>query len=61
MLLKQLVRERFPLKGETELKHMIDEIVQEKVHLESTYWQKIIERMYEQKDAEALESTLKQC
>lgn len=61
VLLKQLVRERYPLKGETELKHMIDEIVLEKVHLESAYWQKIIERMYEQKDAEALESTLKSC
>ena len=37
------------------MKHMIEEITSDRVHLESNFWTKIVERMYDSVDIEILE------
>ena len=59
-LLKQLIRERYPHKGEPELKHLFEEITSDKVSLESLYWTKVVERMYDSEDSELLQSKIKE-
>jgi hypothetical protein len=52
-LLKALLRERYPNKSETELNRMMDEL--QNSFLEEWQWRKIIEKMYDPSDYEALE------
>lgn len=52
-LLKALLRERHPLKGESEVNKMMKEI--EKGTMEEWQWRKIIEKMYDPNDYEILE------
>ncbi len=54
-MLKQLVREKHPLKGEVENSKILDEIMSDRVSLESFYWCRIIERMYDDNDVLLLE------
>ena len=53
-LLKQGIRERHPLKGEAQVKKLMEELVQGVVAVEESVWGKIVERMYEREDSEAL-------
>jgi len=46
-LLKILIKERYPLKGENEVIKMLEDITGDRLVLESIYWIKIVERMYE--------------
>jgi hypothetical protein len=45
-----MIRERHLLKGENELKAMIDEVLTDRVSIETMQWMKIIERMYDVQD-----------
>ena len=59
-LLRQMIRERHLLKGENELKNMIDDVVTDKVTIETMQWMKIIERMYDVQDIRILEEKIKE-
>jgi hypothetical protein len=59
-LLRQMIRERHLLKGENELKNMVDEVVTDKVTIETMQWMKIIERMYDVQDIRILEEKIKE-
>ena len=59
-LVKGLVRERYAMKGEVELKSLVDELTMDRAPLEPHQWLKIIERMYNQEDIETLESKIKE-
>lgn len=54
------MKEKYPLKGEPEINRMFEEIQSDKVYIDSQYWLKIIERMYEDSDAEILEQKIKE-
>ena len=54
-LLRQFMREKYPLKGEIELKALIEELTFDRQSLETHFWQRIIERMYDQHDVEILQ------
>jgi hypothetical protein len=58
-MLKTLIKERFVLKGETDINRILDEITNDKVPIEAIYWIKIIERMYDDTDVLILESKIK--
>jgi len=59
-LLRQMIRERHLLKGENELKNMVDDVVTDKVTIETMQWMKIIERMYDVQDIRILEEKIKE-
>ena len=54
-----MIRERHLLKGETELKAMIDEVLTDRVSIETMQWMKIIERMYDVQDIRVLEDKIR--
>ena len=54
------MRERHALKGEADLKALIEDIITERMHLETSYWSKIIERMYDSSDIRVLEEKIKE-
>lgn len=58
-LLRQMIRERHLLKGENELKAMIDEALTDRVSIETMQWMKIIERMYDVQDIRVLEDKIR--
>lgn len=45
-LLKQFIRDKNALKGETDIQRMMDDIFNDRIQVERQYWHKIIERMY---------------
>jgi hypothetical protein len=49
-LIRNIVREKHTMKGEVELKAIIEELISDRTHLENSQWMKIIERMYDQDD-----------
>jgi activator of HSP90 ATPase len=55
-----MIREKYPLKGEGELKGMIEDIVTDKASMDSMQWYKIIERMYDSQDIKILEEKIKE-
>jgi hypothetical protein len=55
-----MIRERHLLKGENELKNMVDDVVTDKVTIETMQWMKIIERMYDVQDIRILEEKIKE-
>jgi hypothetical protein len=55
-----MIRERHLLKGENELKNMVEDVVTDKVSIESMQWMKIIERMYDVQDIRILEEKIKE-
>ena len=55
-----MIRDRHLLKGENELKAMIDDVVFDKVTIETMQWMKIIERMYDVQDIRILEEKIKE-
>jgi hypothetical protein len=59
-LLRQMIRERHLLKGENELKNMVEDVVTDKVTIETMQWMKIIERMYDVQDIRILEEKIKE-
>jgi hypothetical protein len=59
-LLRQMIRERHLLKGENELKNMVEDVVTDKVSIETMQWMKIIERMYDVQDIRILEEKIKE-
>ena len=59
-LLRVGVRERYPQKGESEVKGMVEDIYAERAHVETHQWLKIIERMYDQQDIKVLEEKIKE-
>ena len=59
-LLRQMVRERYPLKGEGELKGMIEEVSSDKAGMDNAQWYKIIERMYDEQDIKVLEEKIRE-
>jgi flagellar biosynthesis component FlhA len=54
-----MIRERHLLKGENELKAMIDEVLTDRVSIETMQWMKIIERMYDVQDIRVLEDKIR--
>jgi hypothetical protein len=54
-----MIRERHLLKGENELKAMIDEVLTDRVSIEAMQWMKIIERMYDVQDIRVLEDKIR--
>ena len=59
-LLKQLVREKYPLKGEVELKSLSEEISSDRGPIELSQWSKIVQRMYNQEDIQLLEVKIRE-
>ena len=59
-LIRNIVREKNTMKGEVELKAIIEELTSDRTHLESSQWMKIIERMYDQDDIQTLEIKIKE-
>lgn len=59
-LLKQQVREKYPLKGEVELKALSEEISSDRIPIEVAQWSKIVERMYNQEDIQFLEVKIRE-
>ena len=59
-LLKQLVREKYPLKGEVELKSLSEERSSDRGPIELSQWSKIVERMYNQEDIQLLEVKIRE-
>jgi hypothetical protein len=55
-----MIRERHLLKGENELKNMVEDVVTDKVSIETMQWMKIIERMYDVQDIRILEEKIKE-
>jgi hypothetical protein len=55
-----MIRERHLLKGENELKNMVEDVVTDKVTIETMQWMKIIERMYDVQDIRILEEKIKE-
>ena len=55
-----MIRDRHLLKGENELKAMIEDVVSDKVTIETMQWMKIIERMYDVQDIRILEEKIKE-
>ena len=60
LLLRQMIRDRHLLKGENELKAMIEDVVSDKITIETMQWMKIIERMYDVQDIRILEEKIKE-
>ena len=60
-LLKQMVREKHTLKGEAELKTILEDITNDKTQIDSNCWLRIIERMYDASDVELLEAKIREC
>ena len=59
-LLRQMIRDRHVLKGENELKGMVEDVLGDKVCVETMQWMKIIERMYDVQDIRILEEKIKE-
>lgn len=59
-LLKHCLREKHPLKCENDLKALFDELVFDRAPIEGVFWTKIVERMYDQADARALEEKVRE-
>lgn len=59
-LVKTLVREKHPMKGEGDVKVMIEEVISDRTPLEQPQWLKIIERMYNQEDIQTLEQRIRE-
>ena len=51
------LKEKYPLKGEKEIQKMLDAI--EKGKIEDWMWQKILEKMYEDGDADTLHGRIR--
>ena len=51
-LVKVMIKDKYPLKSELEVQRLLDNI--QKGRIEDWMWQKIIERMYDDSDADAL-------
>lgn len=54
---KMFLKEKYPLKGEKEIQKMLDTI--EKGKIEEWMWQKILEKMYEDGDADTLHGRIR--
>lgn len=59
-LVRTIVREKHAMKGEVELKSIIEEFSSDRVHMETWMWFKIIERMYNQEDMLTLEVKIRE-
>jgi activator of HSP90 ATPase len=55
-----MIRDRHVLKGENELKGMVEDVLGDKVCVETMQWMKIIERMYDVQDIRILEEKIKE-
>lgn len=55
-----MIRDKHVLKGENELKSMIEDVISDKVAIETMQWMKIIERMYDVQDIRILEDKIKE-
>ena len=56
-LVKVMLKEKYPLKGEKEITKMLDTI--EKGKIDEYMWLKILEKMYEEGDAELLQERIR--
>ena len=59
VLLKSFLKEKHPTKSETDMQRTIEDIQSDKVPIETFYWTKIIERMYDDNDFELLKSKIR--
>lgn len=59
-LLKQCLREKHTLKCENDLKALFDELTSDRAPIESGFWTKIVERMYDEADASLLEVKIRE-
>eukprot|EP00347_Sterkiella_histriomuscorum_P019303 403342167 len=57
-LMRQFLKERFPFKSEPETSKSLDEIINDKIYIDTQYWTKIIERMYDERDVQILKSRI---
>ena len=58
-LLRQFIKEKYPMKSEPETNKCIEDITTDKHPIDSQYWTKIIERMYDDKDVYILKPRIK--